>query len=166
MEFTSFSQILFSFRFPHKAIRYFPNSVLSYSCTFSVTFSLALWMLCWPSYCFRIYLLFASQYWCAIIRSWDSNFFFKALHICEYPGDLWGLETKHKGKGNFRICFILISILYTDLNSHMPRIFFSYIGWIEQRMLIGWNIPKAVKKCPMTLVPCTGWITSSHHHGS
>jgi len=30
----------------------------------------------------------------------------------------------------------------------MQHFFSSYFGWIEQRMLIVWNIPKAVKKVP------------------
>lgn len=35
-------------------------------------------------------------------------FFFFKFCISEYSEDLLDLETKYKGKGNFRICFILV----------------------------------------------------------
>lgn len=91
--------------------------------------------------------------------SWSQ---FEALHISECPGDFWGLETKHKLKGNFRICFILIFFLYWF--KFFYAAYFFQLFWLDRTEDVDcWNIPKAVKKCLMTLVLCMEWITSSYH---
>lgn len=55
------------------------------------------------------------------------------------------LVKKEYRKVNFRICFILMFSLFTDLNYLMQPNFFNYFGWIEKIRLVGLYITKAVK---------------------
>lgn len=148
----SFCQFLF-FRFPQKEIRYFLNLALFYIWLFesSVDHHIASKF----SICIPVLLCYNQEL--TLFVSFASLWIFRRL-------TRFGNKAQEERK--LQDMFYLNIYLCTDLNSLMQHLFFSYFSWMEQMMLFGWNIPKAVKKYPMTLVPCMGLIKSSHHHSS
>lgn len=87
------------------------------------------------------------------------KFVFRAF-ACLWISRLWGLGAKHKGKGSY---MFYLRIYFLDQLIFFSITYLFQLFWLDRTEDAIWH-PKNPKRCPVTLVPCTGWIPSSRRH--